>query len=372
MIDFFVNKPSNIEFPIKKVPKWDYIRRMYRFSIDNLVSYYNSRSIVIKNNHILSKIIGLAYPFKNLGLADDIKFLKYIDVNSKYVAKHFRLVNNITNGEIFHNIFYKENSVEIICQTDFNYDFKDVMENYLNYSPIRVVYTEETALDFHMLDGKKSKKEPSLTVVELDITLMLLMYRAWCKRRLKFGMSINENLFIGSIVIPNAIRPMVDNIIFNRFIKIAKNEHIPDFELKHPMFVYDLSRGVDEALKSLAPHLVDNSILLEHFINTIPTIYNTDMFETLKLNRSMYNRQSLWSIWMARVKYIDTLIDLLGTNGMKRNTVTLFSLPYDIRELKNRNTSFYSKLDSAKGIDKEYKETVDRIYNKVFQGDKKQ
>lgn len=372
MIDFFINKPSNIEFPIKKIPKWDYIKRMYKFSIDNLINYYNSRNFVIKNNHILSKIIGLAYPFKNYGLTDDIRFLKYIDVNSKYIAKHFRLVNNITNGEVFHNIFYKENSVEIICQTDFNYDYRDVMDNYTKYSPIRVVYSEETDLDFHMLNGKKSKKQPSLTVVELDITLMLLMYRAWSMRRMKFGMSTNENIFIGSIVMPNTIRSMVDIIIFNRFLKIAKDQPIEEFELKHPIFVYDLSRGVDEALKSLSPHLVDNSILLEHFINSIPTIYNSDMFETLKINRAIYNRQSLWSIWMARVKYIDILIDLLGRKGMKRNTVALFSLPYDIRELKNRNTSFYSKLDNAKGIDKEYKDTVDRIYNKVFQGDKKQ
>lgn len=363
MIDFFVNKPTDLAFSYVRFPKWDYIQRMYTFSIDGLVSYYNSRSLVVNNKHLLSKIIGLGFPGLEL---DEIEYLKNVETNSRYLAKQFRLVNNITNGDIFHNIFYKKNSIEIITQVDFDYDFKDVYANYANYSPLRVVYTEETDLDFHLLDGRKPKATPSVTVFELDITLMLLMFRSWGLRRKKFGLTVNENVFVGSVVIPNAIKSMVDIIIFNRFLKIAKGEKIPEFKLKHPMFVYDLSRGVDDILRRVVPNVVNTNIRLEHFLNTIPTLYNKNMFSTLKLSRHNYTSQSLWSLWMARIKYIDILLELMGESGRKRNLVIMYSLPYDIRELRNRKTNLFYKLEQEKSITDEYMDTINRVYDKVF------
>lgn len=362
MIDFFLSNPSRIQYGYKTYPKWDWIKRNYKDSIENLINYYHYRITFVNNKHILTRIIKTIDP----GYTKDIfSYMKDLETNAKYIARDFKLVNNISKGTIFKNIFYSGNSYEIINHVEFDYDFLEVDKNYSEYNPLRVVYTEETDLDFHLLNGLKEKVKPSLSVFELDITLMLLMYRAWSKRRIKFGFSNNPNIFVSTIVIPNAIKTMVDLIIFNRFIYIAKGIDLPDFKLKHKIYTLDYSRGVDDILSRVANDMVNTNTALEQFINTIPTLFYPNMFSALKLSRRLQTRQSLWATWMARVKYINILLDLLGPNGLTRNNLLINTLPYDIKELKNGKTDYYVKLREVKPIEEEYVKIVDEIVNRL-------
>lgn len=362
MLDFFLYNPSGIQYAYKTYPKWDWIKRNYKDSIDNLISYYNYRTTIVNNKHLLTRIIKFAFPgFKH----DLFSYVKDLELNSRNVARHFKLVNSVSSGTFFYNLFYSKNSIEVINHVEFDYDFLEVDKDYTKYSPLRVIYTEETALDFHLLNGTKEKSKPTVTVFELDITLMLIMYRAWCKRRIKFNFSTDPNVFVSSIVIPNTIRTMIDLIIFNRFIFKAKGITIPEFKLKHKIYTLDYSRGVDDILGRVANDIVDENIPLPRFINTIPTIYYSNMYEALKLTRSLQTQQSLWSVWLARVKYINILLDLLGPTGEKANTSILYTLPYDIKQIRNGSTPYFAKLKEVKSIEEEYKTTIDEIYNRL-------
>lgn len=362
MLDFFLSQPSNVQYAHKKYPKWDWIKRNYTESINNLISYYNYRSTIVNNKHILTRIIRHTDPGIDLDL---FSYIKKIETEARYVAKLFKLVNTMSNGTIFNNIFYSGKSLEIINQVEFNYDFIKVDKDYTAYSPLRVVYTEETDLDFHLLNGTKVKKTPSLTVLELDITLMLIMYRAWSKRRIKFGLEPNPNIFVSAIVIPNTIRTTIDHVIFNRFIYISKSIPIPDFKLKHKVYTLDYSRGVDDVLSRVADDMLNTNTPLMQFLETIPTLYYHNMYQALKLGRSLQTRQSLWSAWLSRVKYIDIIIDLIGPRGIKANTGILYTLPFDIRELRNGKTTYYDKLRENKSILEEYTEVISSIENKI-------
>lgn len=363
MIDFFTSNPTHIQFGSKAYPMFEYIRKMYRLSVDNLVSYYNSRNSAVRNDHLLSRIVELGAPSLKLEKGE---YFKHANVTAQYTAKHFKLVNNISVGEIKHDIFYNKNSIELIMHSEFDYTLQSVVDNYTNHFPLRVVYTEETALDFHLLNGKKEKDKPTLTVFELDISLMLLMYRGWALRRLKFGCGTDSNMFIANVVIPNAIKTMVDHIIFNRFIKVFKKEPIPEFKLKHPIYVYDLTRGLDVVLGKAVTFLTKRNIDMYEMITNIPTIYYKNMFKALRINRSIYNRQSEWAIWLSRLKYIEVLIELLGPRGIARNTSLLYMLPYEIKRLKNRSTPLYQQLSKEPAIEQEYIECIDRIHSKIM------
>lgn len=362
MLDFFINKPVDIQQAYRTYPKFNYIKSSYKDSIDNLVNYYNARSMVVNNRHLLCRIIDTTFPGLKL---ERIDYLRHVDINSRYVAKHFRLINNITVGEIKQNIFYKKNSYEIINHTEFDYDFLEVMNNYSKFTPLRVTYTEEKGFDFHLLNGTKIKDKPEITVFELDITLMLLMYRQWALKRRRFGLDVSSNRFVATIVIPNAIKSMVDLIIFNRFIEIANGRNLPEFTLKHPIYVLDYSRGVDDILKSVANDIVDNNMLLLNFINTIPTMYYPKMYNALRIHRQVYTRQSLWSIWIARLKYINTILDLLGFKGRNRNRLQITSLAYELRLLSSNNTPLMEKLREYPALLPEYVKVIEDIKNKI-------
>ena len=362
MLDFFINNPEHVSYGHKEYPRWDWIRRNYKDSIDNLINWYNLKSGRINNKHILSNIIARACPGYTMEL---IPYFKHVATNAKYIASTFKLVNNRSAGAVYSNIFYKENSYEIICEVEQEYDILKVEENYLSYTPLRVIYTEETDLDFHLVNGTKSKPRPQLTVFELDITLMLLMYRAWARRRAKFNLGIDANSFIYNIIIPNTIRSMVDLIIFNRFIHIAKGIHIPMFKLKHKIYVLDYSRGVNDTLVRVAKDMLNTRSPLLQFINTIPTIYYKDMFSTLRLGRSVYTHQSLWSAWISRVKYIDAILDIIGPNGCERNRDLTTLTHYDIKELKNGSTNYFGVVKQLKPLTEEYTKVIDDIDRKA-------
>lgn len=363
MIDFFINDPLDITYGRKLYPKWDWIKRSYVDSIDNLVSWYNSKSYAVNNSHVLVQIIKSLFPGSyNTNLID---YFKDVDTNARYTARLFKLVNNISNGEFYSDLFYHSNSYELICHVDQEYDLIEVDRNYAVYSPLRVVYTEETALDFHLLTGTKTKPTPQLTVLELDISLMMVMYRAWARRRIKFNLGADPRVFVGTIVIPNAIKTMVDLVIFNRFIGICNDSPLSNFRVKHKIFVIDYARGVDDVLRRVADDMLNTNSPLLQFINTIPTIYYPDMFSALRLGRRVYTRQSLWSAWIARIKYSSTLLDLIGTNGFNRNTSIIKMIHYDVRELKNGSTNYYKMLKKVPAIEEEYSNLIDKIDNQT-------
>lgn len=358
MIDFFINNPLDITYSKKIYPRWDWIKRSYVDSIDNLVAYYNSKNVPVNNSHLLVRIIKQAYQDININIAD---YFKNIETTVKYVAKHFKLVNNISTGAIYGDIFYYSNSYEIICHVEQDYDIFHVENNYALYSPLRVVYTEETALDFHLLNGTKTKPHPQLTVLELDITLMMVMYRSWAKRRIKFGLGADPRVFVSNIVIPNTIKTMVDLVIFNRYIGMIKGTPLSEHRVKHKVYVIDYSRGVDDTLRRVAEDMVNTKTPLLQFINNIPTIYYKDMFSALRLGRSVYTRQSLWTLWMARIKYMSNILDILGTNGINANRKYTSLIHYDVREIKNGCTPYKDFLRKVKDIEEEYMGLLDKI-----------
>lgn len=362
MLDFFINNPERVSYGRKEYPRWDWIRRNYKDTIDNLISYYNARHTVVNNKHILSIIVDKACPGYKMDL---VPYFKQVAGSAKYLASHFKLVNNRSTGTVYTNIFYRSNSLEVICETEQDYEIEHVENNYLSYTPLRVVYTEETDLDFHLLNGLKDKPTPQFTVLELDITLMLLMYRAWARRRDKFNLGIDVNMFISTVVIPNAIRSIVDLIIFNRFIHISKGLRLSNFKLSHKIYVIDYSRGVDDTLTKVARDMINTSSPLLQFINTIPTIYYPDMFSALRLGRSVFTYQSLWSAWIARAKYIDVLLDLIGPKGCERNRSLTTLTHYDIKELKNNSTNYFGIVKSYKPIAEEYTKIIDTIDRKA-------
>ena len=342
MIRYFTSKRNGLALPIKKYTRFDYLRNRYQLELEKIKAYYRERDTAINNNHILSKIIDLL----DASISLDInKYYEIVDTQGPYVCRQLGLVSNINNGEIFENIFYKQNSYEII-----NYVTNDIITyeletDWKNRECLKVTYTDETDLDFHLLNGSKSKYKESLTVFELDVPMMLLMYRSWSKARLRENKSTDSNVFISTIVIPNALNNMLDLVLFNRFMCITNNINIPLFRIKHPIPVFDYSYGIDKIYKEVVKDVYNNNIYLDQMMSTIPCMFNSNMKDTLFINRPYPNRQSEWVIWLARIKHISFILNVLGYRGIAKNKDVFNSLPYLLKELKNRSTNIYSKLN---------------------------
>lgn len=360
MLNFFLTKNHPIQYAIKKYSRFDYIKRRYEYELNKILNYYHNRDRAVEGRNIFSRMIHLLSPNIDTDIGD---FFSYADREGPYIAKQFHLVSNMNKGRVYENLFYHRNNYVIINHVNSGYNLFNIKENWINLCPLRITYSNITDLDFYLLDNTKALNYKTVMVCELDIILMLLQYYFWCKERLHEDFSTNSNVFVYKVLLPNAMKTGIDICIFNRFMNLFYNYDMNNFELKHPFHVIDFRNYVDEILKLIIKDIDKGNYAIEQVLHMLPTIVNENMIDALYINNPWFNRQSEWTIWVARIKYIDFLIDLIGKRGVSRNKHLLNRLPSRIRELENRSTHYEHMLPNELLTDMNYH--IENIKEKI-------
>ena len=362
MLDIFLTKSPLLHYPLKKWPKWDYVKRVLLRELDRITEYYQGRSKHVNNNHILSRLVKFLTPDTNLPVSD---FFRIVDDTGSNVVRQFDFVTNSWKGKVLNNIFYKDEKVIFLYSSD-DFNIFEVANKWKSLSPIRLIYTNEQIIDYYQFDNTKQNTYTTINVLEVNVSLMLVMYKYWAKERIKNEESTNANFFIAQIILPNMAKTSIDIILFNRFHNLYYNNIITTsseemYMTRHPFHVIDLHRIIDSIYKDVIDKVKYNSIPIEQLLLTIPTIYQSNMIDVLFINLPYATRQSEWVIWVSRIKYISFILDILGDKGITRNKPMLNSLPSYIRMLKNRSTDIESQLPQEMLNDIEYH--IEKISN---------
>lgn len=359
MLDIFLNKYSPTAYPLKQWSKWDYIKRVMLRELERVTYYYHSRSRFTNNEHILSKLIRILRADIH---TDSFDYFKVVNTSSEYISRRFGFVSNISKGVVLNNVFYKDEKVIINYVTSDLNNINNLKYNYNNLSPIRVIYSNDCTIDFYQFDNSKTNNFQTLTIVEVDVDLMLVMYRFWALDRLKNEDSINPNYFVPQVVLSNMVKTYIDVAIFNRFMNLFYGSKMNDSIItNHPFHIINLNKQIDTVLIDVVDKVKNTNITIEQLLLTVPTIINENMVKALFINRPFYNKQSEWAIWVARLKYICFILDILGDSSISRNTTMLNNLPAMIRMLKNRSTDIITQLPT--NIYNEVKTYIDKIEN---------
>ena len=294
---------------------------------------------------------------------DLFDYFRYIDQDSPYISRQFNIVSNISQGKMFKNLFYADNSYAIIVNVNNEINLFNIKKNWRELVPLRCIYTRTTNLDFYQMDKTIIPKHEELTIVELDVVMMLLQYRFWAKERLFNGWSSNPNVYVYMMLYPHFVNTMLDVQLFNRFKNIYYNIPNSEMEAKHPFHVIDYTNGIDNIYRQVQNNFSKSNVTITHLLRIIPTIYNNDMAETLFINNPYYTKQSEWSIWLSRIDYIVFLLDFIGTRGLSRNRDILYSLPATIKRLETRSTTIEDKV--LPHMYQEFLEKIEYIKEKI-------
>lgn len=343
-----------INYPIKKYPQFDYIKRRYSDELDKVKNYYRERIRAVDNTHPFSKIINNLSPSLEL---DNLEYFKLVSADAIYLSKQYGFVSNINQGKPFVNVFYKDNSTEFLLYVENEIDPYELGMDWKNAASARVISSENTDIDFNILDGNKKLLYPQYTVIEVDLVMMMMQYKFWALERMSTDDSINPNVFVATVVLPNMLDNMLDITIFNRFLLISENSEITKFDITHPFSVLNLSQQLDFVLKNIARDLKGEGIYLEQLLLSMPVVSNVSMVDTLQIHLPFYSSRSEWLLWISRIRYIYKLLIFLGDKGMARNKEVVNYLPIQIRRLKNRATLITLPAELVE----EYKVTLDNI-----------
>jgi len=342
MFNFFITPYSKIEYPIKTYYKFEYIKRRYAYEINKIKDYYRNRDRAVKNSHILSRLIVMLSPNYN---TEDFEYFKIIDTNSRFISKQFNIVSNISNGKVLNNELYKDNSYETLIYTNKELDLNTLKLTWMNEVPLRCVQTTSTDINFSFPYENVSLPKSTYSVFELDVNLMLMMYKYWCLDRVKNDMSTNPNVFIATYVLPNTLESILDMGIFNRFLAYSNNNKVSQNIFNpHPFTILNYSTGIDEILKSILRDVRGEKIYLEQLLLSIPAIGNDTMLPVVKLTNKYYTRQSRWVLWSARMKTIRQLLYILGKKGRNMNRSEITKIPFIFKTIKNRESDIEAKL----------------------------
>ena len=341
MLDLFLTKNHPTSYAIKYWSKWDYIKRVTLRELTRITTYYHGRSKHVNNSHVLSNITKMLRPNIELNISD---YFKFVDTSSEYIARRFDFVSNIWKGKVLDNIFYEDERV-ILTYVNTNFNIFNVATEWKQLSPIKLIYTNEYNLDYYQYDGTKRNDFTTYNVFEVDVNLMLLMYKYWSLEKIRNDESINPNYFIAQLILPSIFKASMDLILFNKFVNLYYG-NIMKTELcaSHPFHVIDLNIHINNILRDIIDKVKNNSMPIEQMLLTIPTICNKNTIDTLFINRPIYTRQCEWYIWYSRVKYICFILDILGEKGKRRNANIMNSLPAMIRMLRNRSTDMSTQL----------------------------
>lgn len=361
MLNYFLNNNyDKTEYVYKKYTRFEYIQRRYKHDLDKVVNYYRQRERAVNNTHILSKLITNISPNIELNVID---YLKYVNATARFISKQFNITSNINYGQVHNNVFYGNNSEEIFIYVEKDIDLYDLGDNYDTICSITPVYIEDTDLDYYVPMGNKELRKPSLSVYEFDIVTMMLQYRYWCIDRLSNDQSVNPNVFVATIIIPNMVYKIFDLALWNRFVYINRGYYIPKFVIKQPFTLLSLEDSVDKIYKDINKLISNNDIPLKNLLENIPAVTSDTMNKVLELDISFYTSQSEWGIWLSRIFVIADILNIFNKEGMKRNTSLVNTLPVKMRALENRSTNIYGKLSYT--IFNRYIDTIEKIKDLV-------
>lgn len=349
MLNFFLLKGKDTSnYPIKKYSKFDYIKTKYLFELDRVREYYFNRTRTVENKNIFSRLIYILQPNLNLSLFD---YFRHVDQEKDYIARQFRLTNDISLGELFRNLLYKDNNYTAILTVDRQANVLTLGSSWKTLTPLRMVYTTSTDINFYQYDKSKYYPYSNLTILELDINEMLIQYRYWAKYRLERDLSTNPNVYVSQLLYPNLAATSLDINLFNRLKRIYYNQPMDNYNVFHPFFISDYTKGIDDIYNKVLDDVVNTGMALPQILKTIPCIYNNNMVDALTINKSIYTSRSGWLIWLSRLEYISFLIDVMGPRGVTRNRQYLYVLPNLVKKMNIANRQLIRLLPEELYID---------------------
>lgn len=357
MFKIFENKYTENNGIIRP-PEFNLVKRVYEYQLDNIIDYYSNSNKIVRNTHILVRLLNLFTPSLDYSLDD---FLNIAYARSPYIAKHFKFTSEINYGDFFTDMFYKGTGLIIYNEEYFNP--YQVINDWKNIQAVRVLKHPVSSLKFLLPDAiRYPTVEKGFSVVTVNVPLLLLQYRKYLEDQLlkPDGERGGAQSFIGRYVLPNMLYSHIDLCIYNRFNNNFYNiPNTNDEYTKHPFLIIDYSKRVDNVSEVLLKYITNKQLPYYSYLKLIPSIFTEDSQESLLIPKFIKTRRNWWALYLTRLDEMCFLIDLGKEQGIYRNRELLARAKVDIQRLYRENL-----YDNILPID--MRESVDHKLKKIL------
>lgn len=316
----------DLNIGILSPPNWEFIKTGVKENISIVKNYYTNHIRPTKSNHILVRLLHSITVPMSLPLDRYYSNVDSINLNMSMV---FKFTSSIYKGTVHRGNFMGANNPEIILAIDEPFDFDKVNNDWKNVCAIKPLLHPRSDLNYQLLNGVQHSNEYGLSVFCINITMLMVQYRAYLLNELAIN---KENprgatYFIAAYVIPNMLEQQVELSLFNRIYNQVKGINSNnDNRAKHPFALQNYKPFVNTAIDKTIEYLNRSSKSYKNIFSTLPSFYNDNLYHSLLIPDILTTRQVDWVLVASRLKMIDFLIsvsddELLSKNQLQMNQV---------------------------------------------------
>lgn len=326
---------------------WSNLRKHYLKEISNVVNYYRTRAISVRNSHFLAL---LNDNMKSDTLLNYATYLSVSNIQKDKTERTYKLTTPYLFGEVRNSAFFPDSDDIYISHSEENYS--GLWTDKLAFSFLR---HDESDISFCIPHKDRYRSSViGLNVVQCDLVLMALMYRAFTKS--KEG-DVSSERFVLQYLLPNMLSGYLDLAIMNRLMNLFYGYENSEVVSRSPIIVNTFKNRLDSILSQVLKKITSIKPDYIRILNEIPSINNESMLHSLKIPDVAATRQIKWSLYVSRIRIMGFLLDLGGSTGIQINRNYINDVIPDIRRM-NKNNLMLSMLPLE-----DYIETTD-IFSK--------
>jgi len=300
----------------------NYLRRLYTFNRDMIVKYYQERNFVVKNTHILSRLLE---HFPTYIEYDSYRYLEISDNKTKYLAKHFKFTSEIEKGVVHPDHFFGNGGEEIIIASHANFDIKQTELLWRQAKSIQILKHNRNDTRLLLPLGTDDESRSGLSSILINIPKLSLQYREFVKEQhtksLEEGTLLNKNYFVIKYVLPNTIEDIVDHMFLNKVMDkfYGLEEVVPKY--KHRFKLFEPTTQIDRYVDQTLDVITNKNLDFINIMHNIQLMFNIDASELLGIEDVSFTRQIRWSIIASRLQYMIFLYDVSKNKNMNKHHI---------------------------------------------------
>jgi len=262
-------------------------------------------------------------------------------------TQSLQMTSAMSRGKLWQpGAFLGSSSNEILVATSDDWDVSQAETNWQELSPIRYLWHPMSSLTYPLADGIYKAKTPGVSVITVNIPMLAVQYRQWRKsQNIVDDSPQNIGQFLQMYAIPNMLDSYVDIALFNRMLNIYNRAPNVREDYKHTFFITNWENEVDRVMERFLYYGQNRRWTFDTTIQNIPTVFAENMHHVLRLPEMAYTVQLQWAVLMARLDWVEWLVNY---NHETDNQVNGKYLNYLSRQLDylDSNRALVSRLPS--------------------------
>lgn len=354
MFTIFTDPPQIAETIAVDRSKMLYLQGVYRNTLSQIKNYFYNSRLILRNEHILIRLMRtLSVPFYQ----DVGKMARLADIRGEYVAKELGLISDINKGRILEGQFYSDGP-ELLIYVNEYFNPYNLKNSWRDLKPLRVLKHPVSNTRLLIPHGKTVQSERGLSVLTIDLTKLIVMYRYFYEERIRIKDAVPDLAeFIHGFVLPNAMDDHLNLVLWNRL----KNLHYktPNGKAKYRLRIHvqDVDIRLDEYHEQVLDSLTKTKTTYTKALKSI-LLSSSNCLEALLLPSISDTQFVRWVLMLTRLDDIEFIIDMLGDEGLIANRSYINDMKITIRRLQ-RSPSYRGILPPE--YEKEFESRMDKL-----------